>query len=122
MPKMLAPAMHLPELPDMPRLLHGLLMQLPAGRVTTYGDLAKALGDVAASRWAASFLLHDRRAEDWPTHRVVRADGSLGGHMDGTAAKERRLRAEGVAVIDGRVDLAQHALRDFQCDRPLETL
>ena len=118
--------MHVIELPQLPDLfsdLHDLLQQVPKGNVTTYGDLAKGLGNVIASRWVASCLLHDEISSRWPSHRVVRADGSLGLYAHGDAdAKAEALRAEGVRVSQGKVDLDVFAVRDFQSMRPLEKL
>ena len=113
----------LPELPDLPKELEGLVGQIPAGMVATYGDLAKALGSVSASRWIGSFLLHDSRASEWPSHRVVRSDGSLGEYVHGgKKAKAEILRNEGVRITKGKVDLARFCQREFSCSRPLEKL
>ena len=111
------------QLPDLPAELEQLLSQVPAGKITTYGDLAVALGDVAASRWIGTYLLHDESTHDWPTHRVVRSDGSLGLYAHGDAsAKAARLSAEDVAVTDGKVNLDRSGVRKFRTNRPLEAL
>ena len=113
----------LPQLPDLFSALHDLLRQVPEGHVTTYGDLAKGLGNVIASRWVASCLLHDKLSTRWPSHRVVRADGSLGLYAHGDANdKANALRAEGVSVAAGRVDLNTFGVRQFRSKRPLEAL
>ncbi|NIP84954.1 MAG: cysteine methyltransferase, partial [Planctomycetales bacterium] len=39
-------------------MLWRMVRQVPAGRVTTYGRLAKALGDPVAARWVGHVLLH----------------------------------------------------------------
>jgi len=113
----------LPSLPDLPAELERLVAQIPSGKVTTYGDLAKALGNVVAARWVGTFLLHDPRSADWPTHRVIRADGSLGLYAHGDeAAKARRLQEEGVRLRRGKVDLNTYGVDSFQTSRPLESL
>ena len=113
----------LPQLPDLFNDLRELLDQVPAGNVTTYGDLARGLGNVIASRWVAGCLLHDEVSADWPSHRVVRVDGSLGLYAHGDAdAKADALRGEGVRVSKGKVDLDLFGVRDFQSTRPLERL
>ena len=43
-----------------------------------------------------------------PCHRVVGADGSLTGFAGGLEKKAKLLEAEGVAVVRGKVDLAEH--------------
>jgi deoxyribonuclease V len=91
------------------------LAQVPRGKVTTYGDLARALGDVRAARAVGAFLAANERPERVACHRVVMADGSLGGYaFGGAAAKARALRAEGVQVTGGRVaGLDGVAVREF---------
>ena len=90
------------DIPDLPLQLRELLEQVPAGRVTTYGDLAEALGDVAAARWVGSYLLDHPHDGDCPCHRVVRRTGELGLFITGDEAdKQRRLTADGVPVSDG---------------------
>ena len=115
------------SIPNLPAELEQLLQQVPRGSVTTYGDLAKALGNVIAARWVGSFLLHHERSTDWPTHRVVRSDGTLGLYAHGDVeAKAVRLREEGANVMgDGdrlRVNLEAHRHAEFDSTRPLEAL
>ena len=117
------PQIQLPELPDLTADLQRLIEQVPAGRVTTYGDLARGLGNVIASRWIGSFLLHDPRAEDWPTHRVIRADGSLGLYgMGSVDDKAKRLTAEGVEISAGKVELKRFGVNNFTSSQPLREL
>jgi deoxyribonuclease V len=110
-------------LPDLPQELRGLAAQVPAGRVTTCGWLAEALGSPLAARWIGHFMLHHEHGEDCPCHRVVRAGGQLGGFVGGTsAAKALRLAAEGVEIRGETIDLDRFGFRDFRGDRPLERL
>lgn len=100
----------------------GLWSQIPRGRVATYGDLADALGDRVAARWVGHYALnHDHRA-GCPCHRLVRADGTVGGHVDGEAAKARVLRKENVPWRGGRVDLEACRFTQFRTRRPLAAL
>ena len=64
--------------PNMPSHLFQLVAQIPRGRVTTYGDLARALGNVMASRWVGQELLNHDHHSNCHCHRVVRANGDLG--------------------------------------------
>ncbi len=82
---------------------------VPAGRVTTYGDVAAALGSPRVARhvgWALAAL----RDEDVPWHRVINARGTISFKGD-TARGElqrSRLEAEGVSFDErGRVALKQ---------------
>lgn len=111
------------DVPNLYERLPKLLKQIPAGRVTTYGDLARALGDVAAARWVGEYMRQHPHSADCPCHRVVRQSGDLGLYVTGDVAeKERRLRTDGVAVWDSHTDVEQFGFRDFQCDAPLRTL
>ena len=81
---------------------------VPRGRVTTYGRLAAALGRGTA-RSVGTALSKNPFAPEVPCHRVVRADGSLGGFNGYTSGpelerKRRMLREEGVPFDEnGRV-------------------
>ena len=111
------------DLPDLPDQLFKLVAQIPTGRVTTYGDLADAVGDRIASRWVGHFMLHHSHGPGCHCHRVVRADGDLGRYIGGqTADKAQRLREDGVAVQRGRVDLSGLRFRDFRCRPELQRL
>ena len=78
------------------------LRDVPAGRLTTYRDLAHAVG-TRAYRAIGQILHRNPYAPEVPCHRVISADGSLGGFAGGVLKKARLLRAEGVPVRSGRV-------------------
>lgn len=67
--------------------VYRLLQQIPAGRVSTYGDLANALGNPFASRAIGQILGKNPHPVIIPCHRAVKLDGSLGGYMYGIAQK-----------------------------------
>lgn len=111
------------EIPDLAFHLRGLLAQIPVGRVTTCGALAEALGNRIAARWVGHFTLHHPHHGACPCHRVVRAGGQIGPYVDGgPEAKARRLRAEGIVVTRGTLNLERYAFDGFATDRPLERL
>ncbi|MFG0335982.1 MAG: endonuclease V [Maioricimonas sp. JB049] len=102
--------------------LDRLLAQIPRGAVTTYGDLARALGDVKAARWIGERLLDHDHGPTCPCHRVVRKDGSPGLYITGNVNEQLGLlRAEGVDVVDGKVTISFPSDR-FTTDRPLQPL
>jgi O-6-methylguanine DNA methyltransferase len=74
---------------------------VPRGRVTTYGDVADAVGRPGAAR-AVGAVLQAGEAADAPYHRVVGAGGRVAG--GGARERARRLREEGLRVSDGRVE------------------
>lgn len=78
-----------------------ILSRIPAGRVTTYGDVARMAGKPGAARAVGNVL---RRADrpGLPYHRVVAAGGRLGGYSS-LSLKRSLLSAEGLTVAPGRV-------------------
>jgi len=76
--------------------------ELPTGNVTTYQDIAHALG-TKAYRAVGQALNRNPHAPQVPCHRVVASDGSIGGYAHGVDAKIALLAKEGVDVSEGRV-------------------
>ena len=112
-----------PAVPDLTRCLRELLAQVPAGRVTTCGDLADALGNRIAAKWVGHFALHHDHDAACACHRILRAGGKLGGYIGGSeGAKSQRLAEEGVVAQDGAVDLQRFGFHEFASDRPLDEL
>lgn len=86
---------------------------IPRGRVSTYGGVARAAGLPGRARQAGFALRTAADGLNLPWHRVVGAGGRIVFPRSSRAHREqaRRLRAEGVAVVDGRV--AASALIDL---------
>jgi methylated-DNA-protein-cysteine methyltransferase-like protein len=93
---------------------------IPRGRVTTYGQLATAAGFPRAARLAGFALKNTPPGMKLPWHRVLNAQGKVSFPPRSPAWNEqrRRLAAEGVAFIGGRVDLARYGWRTRR-DSPL---
>jgi methylated-DNA-protein-cysteine methyltransferase related protein len=87
---------------------------IPRGQVSTYGAVARAAGLPGRARQAGFALRVAGDALQLPWHRVVGAGGRIAFPRASRAHREqvRRLRAEGVAVRDGRV--ARLALTDLE--------
>jgi len=73
--------------------------EIPAGEVRTYGWIAAKIGRPGASRAVGTALGANPFAPIVPCHRVVRADGGMGGYSGrgGVATKRRLLAKEGWA-------------------------
>src|SRR5437868_10874936 len=80
-----------------------LTARVPAGKVATYGDVARALG-TRAYRAVGSALNKNPYAPAVPCHRVVGSDGSLTGFAGGLDKKRRLLEAEGIRFRGDKVD------------------
>ncbi len=81
---------------------------IPLGKVSTYGAVARAAGLPGRARLAGLALRVSPEELHLPWHRVVGAGGRIVFPRTSRQHKEqaRRLRAEGVAVKDGRVSRA----------------
>lgn len=71
------------------------LRGVPGGEAVTYTKLAGLAGRPTAVRAAASGCANNLVALIVPCHRIVRADGGLGGYLFGVDIKEALLRHEG---------------------------
>ena len=104
--------------PDLFAALARLLRRVPAGRVTTFGDLAAGLGAKSAAVWVGTVCRRPPLGwDDVPTWRAVRATGECV-----SPGQADRLRGEGVPVNDGRVDLTDRRFFDFPPTGPLHAL
>ena len=83
--------------------VYDLLRKVPSGKVSTYGDLAKALGNPSASRVIGSILAKNPNPIKVPCHRVVMSDGKVGGYAYGAARKKDLLEKEGVFITNGLI-------------------
>jgi len=87
--------------------VYALTRLIPPGRVSTYKEIARALG-TEAWRAVGQALRRNPYAPAVPCHRVVASDGSLGGFrgsQDSRAICEKRrlLAQEGVVVVGNRI-------------------
>ncbi|MEM0334725.1 MAG: MGMT family protein, partial [Thermoplasmata archaeon] len=64
---------------DLYEKFYSLVKQIPKGMVSTYGDLAIALGDIVASRAVGKMLSENPSPFEIHCHRVVMHDGGIGG-------------------------------------------
>lgn len=84
---------------DFQREVYAELVKVPHGRVTTYGELAEAVGRGAELARAVGQAVGANPIPILiPCHRVVAADSRLGGFSGGLAAKVALLRIENVDV------------------------
>jgi len=111
-------------LPDLWKETYDLVAQVPLGRVTTYGAVAKALGDVVASRFVGLAMSRNDDVVRVPCRRVVQTDGYVGGYTGGGPQKKiRLLKSEGVSINDMKVvDLDRVLFDDFVTSYPLRAL
>lgn len=85
--------------------VYALVRQIPYGKVTSYGAIAKALGTAQSARmvgWAMNACHH---LHDVPAHRVVNRNGLLTGkhHFEGTDLMQQLLESEGIEVMANQI-------------------
>ena len=78
------------------RDVYDLLLKIPKGKVTTYHDIAKALGCPQGSRAIGRILNCNPNPITIPCHRVVMSSGNIGGYAFGKITKKELLENEGI--------------------------
>lgn len=85
--------------------VYDVVRQIPYGKVTTYGAIAKALGAAKSARMVGWAMNASHGQQDIPAHRVVNRMGLLSGkhHFDGTHLMQQLLESEGIEVEDFKI-------------------
>ena len=91
--------------------VYEIVRQIPEGKVTSYGAIAKALGTARSARMVGWAMNASHNLEDVPAHRVVNRIGILSGkhHFEGTNLMQQLLENEGIQVVDNQIiDFEKH--------------
>lgn len=91
-----------------PQDVYRLTSQIPKGMVTSYGHIASALNNSKAVRAVGNALNKNPYSPQVPCHRVVKANGEIGGYAKGANQKRDMLKREGITIKNGRIDLKKH--------------
>ena len=85
---------------------------IPRGHIATYGQVAELAGDKKMARAVGNALHRNPDPEAIPCYRVVNAKGELAGEFafGGAGAQAKLLEADGIQVIDGKVDLQKYGI------------
>ena len=85
--------------------VYEVVKQIPYGRVTNYGSIAKYLGSAKSSRAVGYAMNASHNIADVPAHRVVNKVGLLTGkhHFFGSNLMKDLLESEGIEIIDNQV-------------------
>ena len=79
------------------------LLEVPKGKVTTYGELSKAVGIKNGQRYIGNVMNKNPYPVIVPCHRVVMSTGKIGGYAYGEHIKTKMLNDEGVSIKDGKI-------------------
>lgn len=85
--------------------VYEVVREIPYGKVTTYGAIAKAIGAPRSARMVGYAMNASHFDDSVPAHRVVNRLGMLSGkhHFDGTNLMQQLLESEGVVVFNNQV-------------------
>ena len=79
------------------------LLQVPTGKVTTYSELAKAVGLKDGQRIIGKIMNKNPYPVIVPCHRVVKANGEVGGYAFGEDIKIKMLLKEGIEIKNKKI-------------------
>jgi len=91
--------------------VYTIARQIPYGKVTSYGAIAKALGTARSARMVGWAMNAAHNLDNVPAHRVVNRKGLLTGkhHFDGTNLMQQLLESEGIVVVNNQIiDFEKH--------------
>jgi deoxyribonuclease V len=99
---------------------YNLVKQIPEGCITTYGELARALGDIKSARAVGYMLSINDDPDSIPCYKVVHTDKRMGKYALGTDEKAKRLRKDGIKISNGMVEnFNEIFFSDFKTNFPL---
>jgi len=85
--------------------VYSIVRQIPYGKVTSYGAIAKALGAARSARMVGWAMNASHGLENVPAHRVVNRKGLLTGkhHFEGTQLMQQLLESEGIKIQNNQI-------------------
>lgn len=92
--------------------IYEAVKKIPRGKVATYGRVAELAGNPRMSRAVGNALHRNPDPEHIPCYRVVNAKGELAEAFvfGGVNMQEKLLQADGIEVVNGRVDLEKYGM------------
>jgi len=85
-----------------------LVKKIPKGKITTYGEIGKALR--IHPRVVGRILSQNKDLKNIPCYRVVKSDGSIGGYKLGRKKKIELLKKDGI-VFEKKINLKKYLHR-----------
>lgn len=94
--------------------VYEFLLTIPKGKVVTYKQVAEYLGNPKLARVVGNILHRNPDGDHIPCYKVVNSQGQLSGRFafGGINEQQRRLEADGIEVIDSKVDLRKYQHRE----------
>lgn len=93
--------------------IYEAVKKVPKGTVATYQQIAEMAGNPRMMRAVGNALHHNPDPEHVPCYRIVNSQGKLSGAFafGGPEEQANRLRADGIEVVDGKVDLKKYQFK-----------
>jgi len=88
---------------NLEQLVYKKLLRVPKGKITTYGELAKAVGLKNGQRAIGRIMNKNPFPVIVPCHRVVNSNGKIGGYAYGQDVKNKMLTKEGIEIQNGKI-------------------
>ena len=92
--------------------IYEAVKKIPKGHVATYGRIAEMAGEPKMARAVGNALHKNPDPDNIPCFRVVNSKGELAGEFafGGKGAQAKLLEADGVEVVNGKVDLKKYGI------------
>jgi len=88
---------------NLDKKIYKKLLEVPEGKITTYGELAKAVGIKNGQRAVGRIMNKNPYPGIIPCHRVVKSDGKVGGYAFGQQVKINMLSKEGIKIKEDKI-------------------
>jgi len=98
---------------NLDKKIYKKLLEVPEGKITTYGELAKAVGFTNGQRAVGKIMNKNPYPVIIPCHRVVNSDGKIGGYAYGEEIKINMLENEGIKIKNGKILNLENKLYRF---------
>ena len=92
------------------QVVYEYLATIPKGKVVTYGQIAKFLGNSNLARTVGNILHENPDGDKYPCYKVVNSQGKLAENyaFGGLKFQKMRLEADGIIVNNDKVDLKKY--------------
>lgn len=92
--------------------IYEAVKRIPKGKVATYGQVAEMAGDKKMCRAVGNALHKNPNPDEIPCYRIVNSKGECSGSFafGGEDAQAKLLMADGIEVVNGRVDLRKYGI------------
>ena len=80
------------------------LLQVPSGKITTYGELSRAIGLKNGQRLIGQIMKKNPFPVIVPCHRVVKSNREIGGYAFGVDIKRNMLTKEGICIKNDKIE------------------